>query len=270
MAKMVLKTVEEINSSRKRTRLIFGLAILPIFIVAVFLGVKAGVMYYSTYQATEMFKSAQTNPNDSEVLLNQAEKILSPLENELFAEKWVTSYNYGTVLVAKKDTQLGISHLEKALQEINPSQPEICLVYANLAIGYEQAGDEAKDKGDVQEAQAWYDKSLLLIETSGSTCTPPPSDSPENQNDNESPEAQGGQSLQETENRVQSKQDELNEKKTDTGNPGSSSTNPESSDTPTDDKVKEIQGQLDDSQENRFKDSAGDKNNGSQTWDKPW
>lgn len=279
---MVLKSTEEINHGRKRIRLIFTIAILPFLLVAAVMAWKVASMYVETQKAVENFNTAQQETTSSEEktkLLEETVQLVDGLDTEVFAERWVVSYNYGTVLLGEKKNNAGVEKLKQALSEIQSDRPEVCLIYANLAIGYEQLGDEYSAQQDTEQASYWYDQAILVTQTAEPLCSPPPSpDQNENQDqqssDEQTPDQQGGESLQETKERVQGKQDALKgdpeqgDGTGDTSGENATDSSPDQSDL---DKVRE---QMDESAEEKAEQDAGSSNDsgepGSNTWEKPW
>lgn len=80
---------------------------------------------------------------------------------------WVAQYNLGTVLLAQGDTAGGIASLERAFEKVPKAIPDgdgriesfsyECQVRINLASGWENVGDEHRERGDLGKAVETYD-----------------------------------------------------------------------------------------------------------------
>lgn len=270
MAKMVLKTFDEINASRKRTRIISTLILIPFLLVVGFLGYKISEMYITSQIAIDKFASSEaeeTSDEQRETDLAEADKLTAGLENGFFVDRWIALYNRGTVLTANTEYAQAIEKFQLAINEISSEDPNVCLIYANLAIANERYGDEFAANDATTDAEYWYDQALLVVENAPAICSPPPNNG---EGDSEEP-TEAEESLENTEERVEGKQQELGE------SDGTGETDPnaeEQSDegeqtTPEKSDVEEIREQMDQSEQERMEDTSN-SDGAAQEYSKPW
>jgi tetratricopeptide (TPR) repeat protein len=255
MAKMVLKSYEEMNKSRKKSRIILVLLSIPFIIAIGLFGIKAYMMYsqagttISTYEKKDFNQSAIESAKQK--------------ENNLF-EPWLAYYNLGTSYAAEEKYNEAEPELVKALGMVENSLKQ-CFVRSNLAIVYEKQGDTATSTGNQAESENRYALAQKVIEEAPEECFPPSSGGKGKEN---SETSDAGEDMDETSDRVGDKQDEAKGEEGDEGNETPESPKPEESGT---DKIEEQLEQSNTDRTNKENSERGENLNGSrESVDKPW
>lgn len=269
MAKIVLKTFDEVNAGRKKVRIIASLLMIPFLIVIGFLGFKVVEMYTTTQGAIDSFNLSQkkeTTEAEKASELKKADELTEKMETGIFVDRWVVLYNRGTVLTASGEYEQGIQNLQQAVNEISAEDPNVCLIYANLAIANERYGDEFAADENTEDADYWYNQALLVTQNAPAICA-----SPESDEDGEGSSEQGGESLQNTEERVQEKKDSLESGSDNQPTEGEDGEEPQETKPDTGD-VEEIREQMDTSEQDKMESGNQTGNSGgeSENYDKPW
>jgi len=266
MAKVKLLSPEEANKKRKRTRLAYSLAALPIALLIILLAVKVGSMYWGGHEAVSDY--SKKNYSESQKAAEQAKKIN-------FLEPWRAYYNSGTAYAAEKDYDNAQKDLETSLDLVPRSLNE-CAVRSNLAIVYERQGDAYSQSGDETKKLLKYAAAQQTIQKAPQECTSPPP--PEGKDGDQEQKGGAGdgssEALKDTEKRLDEKQNS----DSGSGSSGSSSSqngNTPSTGEPADQSDREkVEKQLEQSNSDRSnKESAdrGQEDGGQQSnTEKPW
>ena len=113
-------------------------------------------------------------------------------------ETWVANYNLGTTLLVQGFVDVGVAHLEVAMEgvprakEIEPGRIQTysyeCRVRMNLALGIESQGDVAGQALEWSRAADLYGRASELL----SVCQPPSSENQDPQSGQQSGDPQSG------------------------------------------------------------------------------
>jgi tetratricopeptide (TPR) repeat protein len=257
MAKIVLKSYDEINRDRKRLRIILILASLPFLIVIGLFAAKAASMYLNAQSSIDNFEK-----KDYSASAQSAEK--QKVTN--FLEQWLAYYNSGTALSAEGKYEKSISELNTALNYTQGVIPNECYVRANLALSYEKYADELKNAGDTLNADKNYWSASNIVEQAPMECFPPSSGG----NSDSDETSQTGESMDKTKERSDSKNSENQEEPSDDpSTPGDEPTEEPGEGEAQSDRDK-IQEQMDESNADRREDEAADGDSSQQPNSKPW
>lgn len=198
---MILRSYNEENARRKKFRILYLLAGLPIVAIILLFGVKTGTMFY---YANNGITSFDEGDYVSSIEYSDQLKVGNVIE------PWIAFYNSGTGKAANRQHVEGITDLKGALELADGSIPGSCLIRANLALAYEQYGDEFKAQGATQQALGFYNLGKQTIDYADPSCFPPPppstSENPEKQEQDEA-----GESMENTKERLEEKSEAANE-----------------------------------------------------------
>jgi tetratricopeptide (TPR) repeat protein len=250
MSKMTIRSFEEENKRRKTLRLVLFLISIPFLCMITLFGLKVLDMTTNATESVNFF-----NEDNFTESANAADK---QKENN-FIQPWLAYYNAGTAMAGDKNYESGVEDLTKALELVGDKVAQ-CQIRANLAVAYEKYGDEFTQAKNTLEAETQYASALKVIEEAPQDCFPPNSGSSESEE---------GESLEGTEERVESKQEggEGGDKPATPDDEGSEATPAEA--TPEE----KIEKQLEQSNEDRASNEAeerGSESTPSNPVEKPW
>jgi tetratricopeptide (TPR) repeat protein len=255
MAKMVLKSYEEINRDRKRLRLILILASLPFLIVIGLFAGKAATMYINAQNTIDTF-----NDKSYSASANNAEK--QKVTN--FLEQWLAYYNSGTALSAEGEYEKAIPELNQALSYIQGSVPNECYVRANLALTYEKYADKLSAEGDTLNADKNYWSASDVVDKAPQECFPPNSGGSSTSEET----SETGESMEQTKERSDSKNSTNSEDGT--SEEPSEGEEPDNGEDEAQSDRDEVQEQMDNSDADRKQDEASEGDGSTEPNSKPW
>lgn len=255
MAKMVLKSYEEINRERKRLRIILIVASLPFLVVIGLFATKASLMYINAQNSINHF-------NEKEYVASSDYAEKQKVTN--FLEQWLAYYNSGTALSAEGKYEESISDLNKALNLVQGNIPNECYVRANLSLTYEKYGDKFTADNDTLNADKSYLASSHIVDEAPPECFPPSSGG----SSSDEKTSETGESMEETKERSDSKtsggsSEEPSEQ------PSEEPAENESENQAQSDRDK-IQEQMDNSDADRKEDEAAQGDSSTKPNSKPW
>lgn len=293
MGKMVLKTYDEINSSRARIRKYFLIASIPFLIVLSVFAFKVTEMYVVNSHIISLYEEANSDDKitvSDENKIVEALELVEQMESNIFVERWVTHYNYGVLLIADENYQAAVNKLKSSLQEIDHNDERVCLVVDKLSVAYEKLGDELKNNGDTVTAERKYDEGLYVI-SQFPQCQPPPPPSGDSGEDGTEPSPNGEegtegtsgngeigeakQNISDTGERLDTKKQELgNEASNDGGTNGENDNVPNEAEQLGVNEIEEIREQMEESRKDKSENDSGNDNSNGQNpgggFDKPW
>lgn len=245
--KLVLKTYDEINKSRKSMRKILVLISLPFILVIALLSLKTTSMYVLAGETISSYDEGKYNVAQQKATQQKSTNVL---------EEWLAYYNSGSSLAAEEKYSEAIQDFQKAKNLVNGKIPAVCYIDANLAISYEKNGDLLAEKQNKVEAEKNY---LLAVEVAD--ASPPECSTPEG--------GGTGESLSETRESASGKAEALAEGEEDSDT-GTGNQEPEQPNESSTDGREQIQEQLDQSDSDRQIDEQTEENQGKEPASKPW
>jgi len=260
MPKIVLKSNEELNRSRKKTRLIVLLISLPFLLGILFFSYKATMLYVTANQVISLTEEQ----NYSEADLAAQEQF----ENS-FVDVWVAYYNLGVTSYNTGKYYDAVSYFSNA-RENAPGGSELCYILNGLSKSYEKIGDQLAAEDRQEEADQYYWLAQDAISYAPAECFPPPppsesedqsdgnseDQSSDGGNSENSPEQQQGEEMNETNKRIDEKLGK--------------ETEPEIPDTTEQEKRDEIQEGMDQGQVDYQEDDNAKGGPQESEVDKPW
>lgn len=246
--KLVLKTYDEINKSRRSMRKILILISLPFILVITLLSIKTTSMYVLAGETISSYNEGKYSVAQQKATQQKSTNIL---------EEWLAYYNSGSSLAAEGKYSEAIQDFQKAKILVNGKIPAVCYIDANLAISYEKNGDLLAEKQNEVEAEKNY---LLAVEITESS--PPECSTPQGGGTGESLSQTGESAADKAEALAEGDEDS----DTDTGDQETEQPNESSSP----DGREQIQEQLDQSDSDRQLDEQTEENQGKEPANKPW
>lgn len=248
---------------RRRRRLL--LWSLPIVLIAALFSAKTLSAAGAAQQASDQYAAGDFE--------GAADAARAQMFLNIF-EQWKAHFNLG-------DAYVGLGVLDEAQQEFESalslaSGADACTVRVNLALLFELRGDNAAEAGTLEQARTEYDAALATIADADDGCFPPPKESESEQADPEDKEdsderagQKNGETLTETDGRVQQKKDELGSADAPDTSPDGESSDPAA---PSQSQLDQVKDGLADSNKERSDDQSADRslNSDSVYTDKPW
>jgi tetratricopeptide (TPR) repeat protein len=260
MAKMVIRSYQEINAQRKKARFVLFLMSLPFLVFIILYTVNTFVSYQIANQSLSSYEQKEFKESQA-----SSEKLKT---GNLF-EKWKVYYNSGTAYLSDGEYNDAQNDLETALLTV-PSGAQECAVRSNLVLTYEAQGDQAEFDADPATADAKYKAALQIISEAPPECAPPkPQSGPsEGQAEDGTP-----QTLEESKDRISEK---LGQESDDSADPADGSES-EEGETETPSRVEteqeKIERQLEQSnsdRNNKESNQRGENKENEEPVDKPW
>lgn len=257
MPKMVIKSVEELDRSRKKLRKILFFSSLPILALIIFFAVKTSIIYISAGQVI-----SYTNDGNYEKAVEAAQ---AQQENS-FVDVWLAEYNIGTTRYNTKEYSVAASAFERALT-YNPPMPYLCYIHNGLSKSYEKLGDQSKVNGKSLEAEQYYLLGKQTIEQAPLECFPPDPSEGESEGEEAQPEPseeqKQGEEMQETSKRLDEKLGQEQPDPNANGDEGEADLTDEG-------KRDQVQEQMDQGNKDVQDDENGNGGGGQEPADKPW
>lgn len=252
MAKIVLKSYDEINKSRKKSRRILVLLSIPFIVSIGLFSMKAFSMYVSAEQTISVYKKGD--------FVKSIETAKEQKVNNFF-EPWLAYYNLGTSYAAQKNYDQSETELVHALEIVGNNLNQ-CYIRSNLSIVYEAQGDIFTQNGDSAKAKQRYALVKKVISEAPEECFPPSSGG---KGSEKSESSKAGKQMDETEKRVKGKEDKASGK-TDPATTSDPASGDEQDDT------RKIQEQIDQSNTDRTSKENSERGNAPEKIPapKPW
>lgn len=268
MAKMVIKSVAEVEKSRKRLRKILFFASLPVLALILFFAVKTAIIYINAQQVITLTEEGK---------YEEAVKAAQSQQENSFVDPWLAEYNIGVTQYNNSQYNPSITAFEKALT-YSPPMPYICHIHNGLSKAYEKQGDVSTAEGKTKEAEQYYLLGKQTIATAPTDCFPPPPPPSEGEGEGEEGTSEGeGGDTGEGQGQAQSEEEQQGAEMQDTdkrldeklGESGEGEPQPEETDLGDEGKRDQIQEQMDQGNKDQQDDQNSEGGSGEQA-DKPW
>jgi tetratricopeptide (TPR) repeat protein len=258
MAKMVIRSYQEINVRRKKLRLILFLFSIPFLAFIILYAVNTTTSYQTADQSIDSYNKEE---------FKDSQAFSEKLKNGNFFEKWKVYYNSGTAYLADGKYNDAQNDLETALLTV-PNGVKECPVRSNLVLTYEAQGDQAVIDADQMTADAKYKAALDIISEAPEECAPPsPNSGPaEKQAEDGTPKT-----LQESKDRISEKLGQEPEQPSDTPDDSQEAeTETPSRDESDQEKIERQLEQSNSDRNNNESDKRGENSQTEEPVDKPW
>ena len=154
------------DGQRRRWRKWLMIGAIPVAVAGTVLAVK--------FFATELSADAAVTAYDHRAYQEAAEQT-EPLFWWNFYEQWKAPYDKGTALAMSGQYEDARALLEEALTLHDDQESvEYCINYINIIYVIEKHGDELRESGDREGANALYNEALALIEQAPPGCLEEP------------------------------------------------------------------------------------------------
>lgn len=235
------------NRRRRAARRWIAIGSLPLVLVALAFSAKVLSMYAFAYASASAYAYGDY-PGTTAAARGQ--------EPANWFEPYKAPFNVGVGLTSSGDLAGGRAAFEQALElAVGLEQ---CAVRVNLAITIERAGDAAAGAGDLAAARSAWQEALLVMEAAPEGCRTPRADevSPD-------PEQNMADTMDEEERRLREKLEQSTEP------PPQEPEDPEEPETLDDEQLDQIEGLLEQGQDERDDELGGQDGGGAGT-ERPW
>lgn len=157
------------DDRRRKLRLIIMLAIAPVALFGLLFAAKA-ISVNAAADATQTafqrraWQEASTHANVP--LVPEWANVLEPWKG--FYNRGVSRGMGGQLVEARADLQTALE------MQAQPGTNDYCIILTSLVYVVEKQGDEAREGGDTQAANGFYNEALVLIEEAPEGCFEPP------------------------------------------------------------------------------------------------